>query len=78
MTAPDQQSLGHFDLTWNPERVGSYNLDMPAALAGRFLARLSFVAETLKPAGEAASLYTGLAPHQMVAFRLWYVRLQPL
>lgn len=73
----DQSLVATIALVWNPDRVGSYSIDVPASLANRSLAKLSFVADSIQPVGEAASLYPGLTESQPAAFRLWYVRVMP-
>ena len=74
----DRQPIGSITLAWDPARVGSYQVAVPSNLAGRRLAPLTLVADSIAPAGNAASLYPGILPGQAVAFRLWYVRVRPM
>jgi hypothetical protein len=75
--ALDDRPLGEITLTFDPNRVGSHTLEIPADRAGRSLARLTFSARDIQPAGAAAARHPGLAPSTPAAFRLWYARLTP-
>ena len=63
-------------LTWSADRVGSYEVAVAPDLAGKIV-RLTVVADTIAPAGAAASRYPGISETQPVAFRMWYVRVRP-
>jgi hypothetical protein len=73
----DGRDSGTFELTWNPERVGAYALELPADAVRPGRATLEFVAEHASVVGQAATMFPELAELKSVAFRLWYVRLTP-
>ncbi len=71
------ETLATFDLTWNPELVGRYELVVPGRLVrpGSNLLRLQ--SDGLVEAGSSAGIYPVLAPDDRVGFRFWYVLIQP-
>ena len=73
----NRRLLTHLTLASNPERVGSYRVVIPRALAGRTFNSLDFVASRMVPAGSAGPQFSWLSPTTPVAFRLWYLRLEP-
>ena len=70
-------TLGAFDLVLDPDRVGSYPVQVPADLAGGGLTKLTFISRDLRPAGEPAVDYSGITAGTDVAFRIWYIRVIP-
>jgi hypothetical protein len=71
------REAGAFDLTWDPQRVGAYTIDVPAQAAPGGRARFDFVADRVSPVGQAVTMFPDLASAASVAFRLWYVRVTP-
>jgi dolichyl-phosphate-mannose-protein mannosyltransferase len=72
----NRQQLARFRLSRDPGRVGSYRVRVPRELA-RTVSRLELVASHMVRAGESGVHYSALPPDTSVAFRLWYVRLEP-
>jgi 4-amino-4-deoxy-L-arabinose transferase-like glycosyltransferase len=68
--------LGDAALLATPGRIGTYRFAVPADLVGAEN-RLRFISRTLVNAGDAGARFTFLPPDSPVAFRLWYVRVQP-
>jgi hypothetical protein len=73
----NRRPLAELDLTRDPQRVGSYRVRVPAE-AVKPLSRLDLMATHTVPAGEAGKHFSSLPPDTPVAFRLWYVRLDPI
>ena len=73
----NRRPLAELDLTRDPQRVGSYRVRVPAS-AVKPLSRLDLMATHTVPAGDAGKHFSSLPPETPVAFRLWYVRLDPI
>jgi hypothetical protein len=73
----DGRTIGQVRFQRDPQRVGTYRMAIPAELSGRLAARLDLVASHTVPASEAGLHFAWLPPATPVAFRLWYVRLEP-
>jgi 4-amino-4-deoxy-L-arabinose transferase-like glycosyltransferase len=71
-------AIGVFTLTWNPERVGAYTVDVPAGLVPPGRTQLELMADDLVPLAQAGNAFPELPRDLQAAFRLWYVRLGPL
>jgi hypothetical protein len=72
----NRQRLAEIDLTRDPGRMGAYRLHVPASVVRRF-SRLDLLASHTVPASDAGMHFAALAPDTPVAFRLWYVRVDP-
>ncbi len=70
--------LRRFGLTWDPQRVGSYTVDVDAAMVRPGRAVLQLVADAAIPAKAAGRNYAWLSPDMPVSLRVWYVRIHPL
>jgi 4-amino-4-deoxy-L-arabinose transferase-like glycosyltransferase len=70
--------LRRLTLDWNPERVGTYSVDVDADLVRPGSAVLQLVAESAVPARAAGPRYEWIAPDTPVSLRVWYVRIHPL
>jgi 4-amino-4-deoxy-L-arabinose transferase-like glycosyltransferase len=70
----NRQLLAVLHLTWNPERVGSYPLQLPPERVRAGSNELTIVPDTLVPAGTAGSRFAARDPHDLLGVRLWYVR----
>jgi 4-amino-4-deoxy-L-arabinose transferase-like glycosyltransferase len=73
----NRRALGEIDLVRDPARMGSYRLQVPKE-AVKPVSRLEILASHLVPVSEAGVPFESLAADTPVAFRLWYVRLEPL
>jgi hypothetical protein len=72
----NRQHLGQLHLSRTPGRVGSYRIRIPRDLRRTF-SRLDLVASHMVRAGDSGVHYSALPPDTPVAFRLWYLRLEP-
>ncbi len=72
----NRRPIAQLRLSRDPARVGSYRIRVPKDLT-RTLSRLDLVATHTVPAAESGIHFAGLPPQTSVAFRLWYVRLEP-
>ncbi len=70
----NRQLLGALHLGWNPERVGSYRLKLPAHVVRRGSNELTLVPHTLVDAGSAGPRFAWLDHRERLGIRLWYVR----
>ncbi len=70
--------LATLDLAYDPSRIGTYRLEVPATIVHAGMNRIDLVAAGTVPAGTAGRDFTWLAGNQPVAFRFWYFRLEPL
>ena len=71
------RTLGALTLTWNPERIGDYRLDVPAALVRPGLNELAFRSERMMLVRDGREPFPTTASDRPVAFRLWYVTIVP-
>jgi hypothetical protein len=82
--APDQQRratvllnrqlLAILQLRSNPERVGTYLLQLPPDKVRVGINELTIVPDTLVPAGSAGARFSSRNPQELLGVRLWYVR----
>ena len=73
----NSQFVGVLHLEWNPVRVGSYSVSLPAAWVKSGINTLTIVPDALVPAKLAGPRFEWIDPSQPVGVRLWYVRLLP-
>ena len=69
--------LGQFVLAWNPEKVGTYEFDVPAAAFTPGRVQLDLEVDHLDALSMAGDLYAELPRHQLVGFKLWYAGVVP-
>jgi len=69
--------LRRIGLDWNPDRVGTYSVDVDAYLVRPGSAVLQLVADRAIPARAAGPRYDWIAPDTPVSLRVWYVRIHP-
>jgi hypothetical protein len=69
--------VGRPQLSWDPERVGSYRVHVPADRV-RATTELTIIPEVLVSAGSAGPRFAWLDPADRIGVRLWYVRVLPL
>jgi hypothetical protein len=62
----------------NPERMGTYRVRLPRELAGKDISKIEFVATHTVDASDAGPRFASLPGDTPVAFRLWYVRIEPI
>jgi hypothetical protein len=73
-----RQIIGRLALTVDPQRVGSYRLEVPPAMRRAGPNDLEIVADRAVPAGQAGDRYAHFDPAQPIALRFWYLRVIPL
>jgi 4-amino-4-deoxy-L-arabinose transferase-like glycosyltransferase len=66
--------LGSIHLTWNPERVGSYRVRLPAQHVVVGSNELALIPDTMVPASSAGTRFAWLDARDRLGIRLWYVR----
>jgi hypothetical protein len=72
----DRRPVAHLRLGRDPERMGSYRIRV-ADHPPRTFSRLELVASHTVPARDAGPYFASVPPDSPVAFRLWYVRVDP-
>ena len=70
----NRQLLANLQLTSNPDRVGTYSLQLPADKVRVGINELTIVPDALVPAGAAGSRFAWRNPQDLLGVRLWYVR----
>ena len=70
----NRQLLATLILTWNPDRVGSYPLLLPADKIRVGRNELTIVPDTLVAARSIGAAYPSRHPDDQMGVRLWYVR----
>ena len=70
----NSQVIGRLQLSWNPERVGSYRLSLPVDWVKAGGNEITLVPETMVAAGSAGPRFSWLDPSTKVGVRFWYVR----
>jgi hypothetical protein len=73
----NRRPLGVIDLGWNPDRVGSYQVEMPADIVRAGSNQLLLMPEPLLPAGSAGPRFAWLPPDERIGVRVWYIRVLP-
>ena len=73
----NRRVVGAWELTWNPDRVGTYRLDLPKDTVRAGGNELAIVPEPTVVAGAAGPRFSWLAPGERIGVRLWYVRVLP-
>jgi len=70
----NRQMLATLILTWNPDRVGSYPVLLPADKIRVGMNELTIVPDTLVPASSAGARYGNHDPDDRLGVRFWYMR----
>lgn len=70
----NRQLLAILPLTWNPQRVGSYPLQLPADKVRVGINELAIVPDTLVPAASSSLRLPFDDTRALAGVRLWYVR----
>ena len=73
----NRRLLGTLPILWDPRRVGSYRLHVPADLVRAGTNELTIVAEDLVAAAETGGRFGWLPPGSRLGFRIWYLRVIP-
>ena len=73
----NRQHLGTVHLMRTPARMGTYRFRVPAEYTTGGLNRLDLIASRTLPAREAGASFGWVPAGNEVAFRLWYVRIEP-
>jgi hypothetical protein len=73
----NRRPVGLLRLAWNPERVGSYRIRLPAEATRERNNELLLVPEPRIPAGSAGPRFAWIPPEERIGVRLWYVRVTP-
>jgi hypothetical protein len=73
----NNQLVGRLRMTWDPQRVGSYRLPLPASIVRAGRNELTLVPEFSVAAGAGGPAFEWIAPETTVGVRLWYVRVSP-
>jgi hypothetical protein len=66
--------VAHLDLSWDPQRVGSYRVHLPEQYVKAGGNELILVPDALVPAAEAGPRFAWVDAGQRLGLRLWYVR----
>jgi Dolichyl-phosphate-mannose-protein mannosyltransferase len=69
--------VGRLRLSWNPERVGSYRLQVREDIVNAGSNELIIIPASVTPAGSAGPRFSWLDPAERIGVRLWYVRVLP-
>ncbi len=69
--------VGRLRLAWNPERVGSYRLQLREDIVNAGSNELIVIPSAVTSAGSAGPRFAWLDPAERIGVRLWYVRVLP-
>ena len=69
--------LQRLNLGWDPHRMGSYEVDLPAEYVRVGENELQLIADTVVPAGAAGPRFASVPPDANVSLNLWYIRIHP-
>lgn len=70
--------LQPLNLAWDPLRVGSYEIDLPADYVHVGDNELQLIADGVVPANAAGPRFASVPPDTNVSLRLWYIRIHPV
>jgi hypothetical protein len=70
----NRQLIGRLNLSWNPERIGTYRLSLPAAWVRAGGNQIELVQEKMVTAAEAGPSFAWIDPAAQLGIRLWYLR----
>jgi hypothetical protein len=83
-TSPEQVDVlfnrhlvGRLRLSWNPERVGSYQVRVREDIVSAGSNEIIIIPASVIPAGSAGPRFAWLDPADRIGVRLWYVRVLP-
>jgi PA14 domain-containing protein/dolichyl-phosphate-mannose-protein mannosyltransferase len=73
----NEQAVARFEMAFNPERVGAYEVRLPRTVVKTGLNRLTFAPETVQSAPRLSEpARTTPAGHESANVRLWYVQVR--
>ena len=72
----NDQAVARFDMGFNPERIGAYEVRLPRTVVKTGLNRLTFAPETLPSAPRLKEPARTAAGHESANVRLWYVQVR--
>jgi hypothetical protein len=70
----NRQLLGRLRLSWDPERIGTYRLSLPAAWARAGDNEIELIQETMVSAAQAGPQFAWIDSSAQLGLRLWYLR----
>lgn len=70
----NKRLLSPLQLSWNPERVGSYRLTLPVESVRAGDNEIELIPDAIVTAAAAGSRYGWLDPDDRIGLRLWYLR----
>jgi 4-amino-4-deoxy-L-arabinose transferase-like glycosyltransferase len=70
----NHQLIGRLQLSWNPERIGSYRLSLPAGWVRAGDNEVELIQEALVAAADAGPRFSWLDPASRLGVRVWYLR----
>lgn len=73
----NRQLIAHLDLSWDPERVGSYRVHLPEEQVKAGGNEIILVPDALVPAADAGPRFAWVGAGERLGLRLWYVRVLP-
>ena len=73
----NRQVIARLDLSWDPQRVGSYRVHLPEQYVRPGANELVLVPDSLVPASAAGPRFAWVGPEARLGVRLWLVRVLP-
>ena len=73
----NRQLIARLDLSWDPQRVGSYRVRLPEQFVKAGANELILVPDSLVPASGAGPRFAWVEPGARLGLRMWYVRVLP-
>jgi hypothetical protein len=70
------RTLRKLELGWSPERVGSYDIDLPRAALRNGFNRFVFTLDLSRELSSAEERPAGTEPSEATGFSLWYLRVR--
>jgi hypothetical protein len=70
----NRQVVARLNLSWDPQRVGSYRISLPVEWVKAGDNEITLVPERLVTAGSAGPRFAWIDPAEQVGVRMWYVR----
>jgi hypothetical protein len=73
----NRQLLRTFTLSWDPDRVGTYSVTVPAGYTHPGANELLVISARMITARDAGDRFRWLDPNTLIGSRVWYVRMEP-
>lgn len=74
----NQQTVGVFQLQWDAERVGQYEVSPAAGVLRRGMNEITLQSERMVPIGHTGGAFPEIPRDRDVGVRLWYVLIAPV